>query len=132
MKWMIVFWFSLLLWTALYGLYGLRREVTSLREQLGRTHAESASWFGSLMDRTEDLRRLSAALLDALADVQRESVQQQAALPDGLEKLSREMALLTAEAPDRDARMSRAMEEGVLSLMQYAAGKTNGVEAGLG
>lgn len=39
----------------------------------------------------------------------------------------------TASDPDRDIQLSKAMEEGIMNLMQYAAGKTSGgVEVGLG
>lgn len=49
-----------------------------------------------------------------------------------LEALLKESAL-PSNASDLDARLSKSMEEGIMNLMQYAAGKTSGgVEVGLG
>lgn len=102
---------------------GLRQTV---RDRFARTNAE--------LHAIESILAEHRGILDGLET--RNNMDFQLKLLNSMKKTLDEISGVvcqSAEAVDTESRLSKAMEEGVMNLMNYAAGKAGtGIEVGLG
>lgn len=111
--------FSVLAWEV----HGLRQTV---RDRFARTNAELHTIEANLA--------VHRGILDGLET--RNNMDSQLKLLNSMKGTLDEISGVvcqSAEAVDTESRLSKAMEEGVMNLMNYAAGKAGtGIEVGLG
>lgn len=111
--------FSVLAWEV----HGLRQTV---RDRFARTNAE--------LHTIESILAVHREILDGLET--RNNMDSQLKLLNSMKGTLDEISGVvcqSAEAVDTESRLSKAMEEGVMNLMNYAAGKAGtGIEVGLG
>lgn len=113
------------------GLENQDAVLNTLKDDLStltsRAEAEDAVRvrFAALAACLEELQKTAPAQTEELRQLRGE-----------IGNLARDLKLMAgpiSNASDLDARLSKSMEEGIMNLMQYAAGKTSGgVEVGLG
>lgn len=113
------------------GLENQDAVLNTLKDDLStltsRAEAEDAVRvrFAALAACLEELQKTAPAQTEELRQLRGE-----------IGSLARDLKLMAgpiSNASDLDARLSKSMEEGIMNLMQYAAGKTSGgVEVGLG
>lgn len=111
--------FSVLAWEV----HGLRQTV---RDRFARTNAE--------LHTIESILAVHREILDGLET--RNNMDSQLKLLNSMKGTLDEISGVvcqSAEAVDTESRLSKAMEEGIMNLMGYAAGKVGtGIEVGLG
>lgn len=102
----------------------LKNDLSALTSRAGAEDAAHER-LALLAAGMEELRKSAPAQDEALRQ-----------LKDKIGQMSRELSIAAESgviAGERESILSKAMEEGVMNLMQYAAGKTSGgVEVGLG
>ena len=115
-------------------LRGVRDDISALRQELRGFDAGFTGWFQVLNGAAVDLNHQQVKTLEALKRLPEMAEGVQALLArDAASEVVERLEKLLVDAPEKlsaeqESQLSRYMDEGIASIMSYAAGKVPGVE----